>query len=106
MTEYIAQAVSKFNGKEYFVSVSGKNKDAALRELGKESNFRFFIFTKSEFYRHIYSEIFMFEKYDEDGSLNEHRYIDWKDLPARIKDYYKLKAMKEVISPDQLEWLV
>ena len=103
MTEYVAQAISKFNSKIYYVSVTGKNKNVTVERLFEQyKGFNFNIFTKAEFCRCMYEENFVFDKYNEDGSLNKYHYIGWEHLPSEIKEYYRQKAIKSVIEVSEL----
>ena len=56
-----------------------------------------------EYFRTIYEEEFVFEKYNEDGSLNEYQYVEWDHLPSNIKDFYRGEANKNVIEPIELK---
>ena len=104
MTDYIARTVSKFNGKLYYVAISGNTRLIALEKLLKEyRGFNFFILTQAEYYRTIYEREFVFEKFNEDGSLNEYRDVVWDHLPSNIKDYYRNEASKNVIEPIELK---
>lgn len=103
MTEYIAQAVSRFNSKIHYVSVIGKNKNVTIERLFEQyKGFNFNLFTKAEFCRNMYEEDFVFDKYNEDGSINEYQYVGWKHLPSGVKEYYRQKAMKLVIEVNEL----
>lgn len=103
MTDYVAQVISKFNGRIYYVKVTGKNRIIVLEKLFEQyKRFNFNIFTKAEFWRYIYDNEFVYEKYDEDGSINEYHYIGWERLPPGVKAYYRLRAMKKVIELNEL----
>lgn len=104
MTDYVAQASSKMNGKLYYVSVTAKNREKALEKLSKDTGFNFFVYTKAEFWRHIYETKYVYEAFNEDGSVNEYHYISWEKLPTSVKASYRLRAMNEVIVPHQLKW--
>lgn len=104
MTDYIARTVSKFNCKLYYVAIDGKNRLTALEKLLKKyKGFNFFILTQAEYVRTMYEEEFVFEKLNEDGSLNEYQFVEWDHLPSNIKDYYRDEANKNVIDPIELK---
>ncbi|MCK5022665.1 MAG: hypothetical protein KAS04_00690 [Candidatus Aenigmarchaeota archaeon] len=104
MTEYIAQGISRINGNVYYVNVTGRNKSTTMEKLFDQyKNFNFNIFTKAEFFRYIYEEKFVFEKYDEDGGINEYQYVEWDLLPTGAKKYYRNEAMRYVITLNELK---